>query len=151
MADEQAKANLTLERGRQAAKMSGSEARDYIKGSAKVDKDYQSTAEETAGVSKKQQSQAILGSFKKGGSVPATGNYKLHKGETVVATDPTHAMENIQTAKAKVLRSEQSRATGAMAADLGRKAAQADAYAHGPNGNMVKRGSSAIADHDKDK
>lgn len=60
------------------------EAKDYIKGSAKVDKDYQGVAEETAGVSKKQQTQEILGSFKRGGKVMKTGAYKLHKGETVV-------------------------------------------------------------------
>ena len=31
-----------------------------------------------------QGAKAILGSFKKGGTVPETGNYKLHEGEEVV-------------------------------------------------------------------
>lgn len=84
MATEQERADLSLIRGKQAAKMSTSEAREYAKGSAKMDKDYQRVAEETAGVSKKQQTQEILGSMKKGGTVKATGVYKLHKGEKVV-------------------------------------------------------------------
>lgn len=112
MTDEQQRANLTLQRGKQAAAMSHDEAKDYIKGSAKVDKDYQGTAEETAGVSKKQQTQQILGSFKRGGKVMKTGAYKLHKGETVIPTG---------------MRS------------------------HGPNSNLVRHGSAALAEHDKDK
>jgi hypothetical protein len=31
--------------------------------------------------------QQIMGSFKKGGEVPKTGNYKLHEGEQVVPND----------------------------------------------------------------
>ena len=84
MATEQDKASLSLTRGKQAAKMSHDDAKDYIAGAGKIDKDYQGTAEETAGVSKKQQMQEVLGSMKKGGMVKATGLYKLHKGEKVV-------------------------------------------------------------------
>jgi hypothetical protein len=86
VATEQDRANLTGVRGQQAAKMEHEAAKDYIKGSAKVDKDYQGTAEETAGVSKKQQTQEILGSFKRGGMVKKTGAYKLHKGEKVLTS-----------------------------------------------------------------
>jgi hypothetical protein len=84
MATEQDRANLTLTRGQQAAKMPHDEAKRYIEGSAKVDKDYQGTAEETAGASKRQQTQEILGSLKRGGMVKKTGAYKLHKGEKVI-------------------------------------------------------------------
>ena len=84
MATEQDKASLSLTRGRQASKMSHDDAKDYIAGSGKIDKDYTKAAEETAGVGKKQQMQEVLGSMKKGGMVKATGVYKLHKGEKVI-------------------------------------------------------------------
>jgi len=38
---------------------------------------------------------SVLGSFKKGGHVHRTGNYKLHKGEYVVPTRPTHKQKKI--------------------------------------------------------
>lgn len=64
MATEQDKANLTAVRGKQAANMTDSAERHaYTAGSANVDKDYQGTAEETAGVSKKQQTQAIMSDY----------------------------------------------------------------------------------------
>lgn len=150
MANEQQRANVTLERGRQAAKMPHEQAKKYIASSANVDKSYEGVETETALTSRKQMTEKALGSFKQGGTVPKTGTYKLHKGETVVATDPTHARENISAAKAKILRSEQSRSSGDMAADLGRKAEHAEMIAHGANGNMVRRGSGALAPHDKD-
>ena len=63
MASEEARAALTTERGIQAAKIKdSSERKAYIAGSANVDKDYERTAEETAGMGKKQQTQEILGS-----------------------------------------------------------------------------------------
>jgi hypothetical protein len=111
MATEQDRANLTGVRGKQAAKMDHDAAKDYIKGSAKMDKDYQGTAEETAGVAKKQQTQEILGSFKKGGKVMKTGAYKLHKGETVIPSGMR---------------------------------------AHGKNSNMIRKGSAAMSEWDKD-
>jgi hypothetical protein len=77
---------MTGVRGKQAAKMPHDEAKAYIAGSGKMDKDFQGTAEETAGVSKKQQMQEVLGSFKRGGMVKKTGAYKLHKGEKVLPT-----------------------------------------------------------------
>ena len=112
MATEQERATLTTTRGKQAAKMSHDEAKAYIAGSGKMDKDYEGVAEETAGVGKKQQTQEILGSFKHGGRVGKTGAYKLHKGETVIPTG---------------MRS------------------------HGPNSNLVRHGSAALSEHDKDK
>ena len=64
MATEQDKANLTATRGRQAANISDSADRKaYIAGSGNVDKDYQGTAEETAGMSKKQQTQQIMSDY----------------------------------------------------------------------------------------
>jgi len=63
MATEEQKAALTTQRGIQASKMKDSgERKAYIAGSGNVDKDYEGTAEETAGVGKKQQAQEILGS-----------------------------------------------------------------------------------------
>jgi hypothetical protein len=64
MATEQEKANLTTTRGRQAASMSDSDERKaYIAGSANVDKDYQSTAEETANVGNSQQKAKIMSDY----------------------------------------------------------------------------------------
>jgi hypothetical protein len=64
MATEQEKADLTSTRGRQAANMTDSAERHaYTSGSANVDKDFQGTAEETAGVSKKQQTQSIMSDY----------------------------------------------------------------------------------------
>jgi len=84
MANEQDRASITAVRGRQAARMSGAQRKKYIADSAGVDTDYQNTAEETAGVSKMQQTQDVLGSMKKGGKIKKTGLYRLHKGERVV-------------------------------------------------------------------
>jgi hypothetical protein len=92
-ATEEQKANLTATRGRQAADIKDpEEKKKYIAGSANVDKDYQGTAEETAGEGKKLQTQAILGSMKKGGTIPKTGLYKLHKDEKVVPADKAKTM-----------------------------------------------------------
>jgi hypothetical protein len=63
MASEEARAALTSERGRQASQIKDSaERKAYVAGSANVDKDFQGTAEETAGEGKKLQTQQILGS-----------------------------------------------------------------------------------------
>lgn len=92
-----------------------------------------------------------IGSFKQGGTVPKTGNYKLHKGETVVATDPTDAYGRMGMTKARTLRSEAGRSSDpAMRADLNRKADQAVMKAHGANGNMVRSNCAACSAHDKD-
>jgi len=64
MATEQEKANMTATRGRQAASISDpDEKKAYIAGSANVDKDYQHTAEETAGMSKRQQTESIMSDY----------------------------------------------------------------------------------------
>ena len=68
----------------QAAKMSHEDAKKYVAGSANVDKDYEGTAAETDRTSNQQQTKAVLGSMKKGGKVPKTGVYQLHKGEKVI-------------------------------------------------------------------
>lgn len=92
-ATEEQKAAVTATRGRQAAKIKDSDERkDYIAGSANVDKDYQGTAEQTALKGKMQQTQEIMGSMKKGGTVPKTGPYKLHKGEKVIPADKVKTM-----------------------------------------------------------
>ncbi len=63
MATEEQKASLTQERGRLAANIKDSgERKAFVAGSGNVDKDYQHTAEDTAGQSRKQQTQQILGS-----------------------------------------------------------------------------------------
>lgn len=153
MATEQDKATLTQIRGKQAAAMPHAEAKEYVKGSAKMDKDYAGTAEETAGVSRKQQAQQVLGSFKQGGNVPKTGNYKLHAGEKVLTKKQAdtlstqsyvHGLNEGYTNPAKGTQ-------GAEATYSASKVGNEGLFSHGPNGNMVRRGSSAIAPHDKDK
>lgn len=63
MANEDAKAAVTLERGKQAAQIKDpSEKKAYIAGSANVDKDYEGTAEETSRERNKLMNQEILGS-----------------------------------------------------------------------------------------
>jgi hypothetical protein len=146
MATEEEKAGLTRTRGQQAAKMSHEEAKKYVAGSAKMDIDYPAVAEETAGVGRKQEMKEVLGSFKQGGTVPATGNYKLHKGEKVIPVEMTP---------------DYSRSSPG-AREFDKSLAAAESYKvksgltkgymkHGPNDNMVRAGSGALAEHDKDK
>jgi len=64
MATEQDRANLTLERGRQAAKIADpAERKSYIAGSGNVDKNYEGTAEETARMGKRQQTESIMSDY----------------------------------------------------------------------------------------
>lgn len=147
MATEQERAGLTLTRGKQAAKMPHEEAKQYVAGSAKMDIDYPKVAEETAGVGKKQAMQEVLGSFKHGTTyVPKTGNYKLHKGEQVVPVE---------------MAPDYSRSSPG-AREFDKSLAAAETYKvksglvggymkHGPNDNMVRVGSGALSEHDKDK
>lgn len=92
MPDEKQRAALTTARGKQAAAMSDRSAKKaFIAESGLVDTDYAKAAEGSSARGNEAQKKQILGSFKKGGTVPKTGNYKLHKGETVVPTDPNPA------------------------------------------------------------
>lgn len=89
MPDEKARASLTRLRGQQAAQMPHAAAKQYVADSAKMDKSYEGVELQTDLTARKQQSQKVLGSFKQGGTVPKTGNYKLHKGEKVVPQEST--------------------------------------------------------------
>lgn len=93
MADEQAKAALTKTRGEQAAKMPHEQAKEYVKASADMDKDYNQTAQATSATGNAQTRQELMGSFKKGGVVPKTGPYKLHKGEKVIPAKKENEMK----------------------------------------------------------
>lgn len=94
MATEKQKADLTLERGRQAAQIKDPEERkEYIKASADVDKNYDATAQATAIKGNELQRRAILGSYKKGGTVPKTGAYILHKDEKVIPAKKANNMK----------------------------------------------------------
>ena len=101
MATEQEKAALTTERGRQAAKMTDPvERKNYIADSADVDKDYDKTAQATALKGNQLQRREIMGSMKKGGRIPKTGLYKMHKDEKVIPADKAKAMKKKEMDKA---------------------------------------------------
>ena len=89
-------------------------------------------------------------SLQRGGTAQYTGPHKLHKGEQVIATDPQKSFQSTLRMKADVL--DKSGDTSGKSAQFRAKASAQDLYeAHGPNGNMIRGGSSAIAPHDKDK
>lgn len=93
MATEEQKAALTTERGKQAADIKDpDEKKRYIAGSASVDTDYEGTANSTAIEANKLQNQKVLGSLKKGGTIPKTGLYKLHKDEKVIPANKAKMM-----------------------------------------------------------
>ena len=94
-ATEDQKAALTTTRGKQAAQITDpDEKKAYIKDSAGVDKDYDATAQATSVKGNELQKRAVMGSMKKGGMVPKTGPYKLHKGEKVIPKDKVKEMAN---------------------------------------------------------
>lgn len=88
---EQQKADLSKARGALAANIKDPGAKKkFIAGSAEIDKNYDSAEQGASIESNRQNREAVkdvLGSFKKGGTVKKTGNYKLHEGEEVVPAD----------------------------------------------------------------
>lgn len=98
---EEDKAALTIERGKQAAKISDStERKNYVSDSADVDKDYAKTQEATALKGNQIARREIMGSMKKGGTIPKTGLYKMHKDEKVIPADKAKAMKKKEMDKA---------------------------------------------------
>lgn len=51
------------------------------------------------GIKYRLEQQKSLGSMKKGGTIPKTGSYKMHKGEEVVTADKSNLQEVIERAK----------------------------------------------------
>lgn len=156
---EQQRADLSKRRGQVAAGITDSAARKAF--IARQGQEEAKGSKDTSGLEselyRERNRQAAQGSFQKGGTVPRTGNYKLHKGEKVVPapvmTDPAHALEKTSATKAAILRKDAAdpRTSAFDRGSWNRAADQADAIAHGANGNMVHPKSSAIAPHDKDR
>lgn len=63
----------------------------------------------------------VMGSFKKGGIVPKTGNYKLHEGEAVVPKAKLGSGARFAALKSKLGHQKGIRNPAALAAAIGRK------------------------------
>ena len=84
MASEESRAALSRTRGEVAAGMSNQEAKKKF--IARQGEEETKGKQDLSGLSEdafRQRNINVAGSFKKGGKVPKTGIYKLHKGETV--------------------------------------------------------------------
>jgi hypothetical protein len=156
MATERQRADLSKRRGQAAAGITDSAARKTFiarqgQEEAKGGKDLTGLEQET---SRERNRQAVLGSFKQGGTVPKTGNYKLHKDEKVIPAPQITPDYRSMSARAEgVERGGPARYDKTqMTVGAHMQAEAAGGFRkHGPNDNMVHSRSSAISPHDKDR
>lgn len=108
---EQQKADLSKARGAIAGGIKDTgEKKKFIAKSADIDKNYDDVAQGASIEYNRQNREAVLGSFKKGGDVKKTGNYKLHEGEKVVPADKADKVNDLmKKAEGALTKEEKSR------------------------------------------
>jgi hypothetical protein len=148
MASEESRAAMSRTRGEVAAGMSDQEAKKKF--IARQGTEESKGKQDLSGLSEdafRQRNVNVAGSFKHGGTVPKTGIYKLHKDEKVipaveVSPDYKRSSPGAKEFDQKMAGVERQKVESGLVKGY---------MKHGPNENLIRAGSSAIAEHDKDK